>query len=110
MWIRDRDTTVPATNDRAAAIVLGLPSAGHSHQRCYAYIWAAIRLHEVIVGGGRLLRGSTQAEHEKPAANDECSCMFVGHGRPAFYCFDPSELKWFVGSSLRYPFRCIQCA
>ena len=53
-------TTAELAPTQAAAIVLGMPSSGHSHSFVYCYIWDAIRLTGILARGAHLFSdGST---------------------------------------------------
>ena len=47
---------------QAAAMVLGIPSSGHSHTFVYQYIWDAIRLVGVLARGAKLFSDPVAAE------------------------------------------------
>ena len=47
--------TQPFVCPQAAAIVLGMPSALHSHSFVYVCVWDAVRLVDILEGGGMLI-------------------------------------------------------
>lgn len=55
-------TTSELAPTQAAATVLGIPSAGHSHSFVYAYIWDAVRLLSILVHGGLLFKRTLTRE------------------------------------------------
>ena len=56
---------------QAAALVLGMPSAGHSHSFVYAYVWDAILLVKVLQRGGAMLQDAFQNDSvDASTAND----------------------------------------
>ena len=66
---------------QAAAIVLGIPSSGHSHNFVNAYVWDAVRLLDVIRSGGALLEDAT--ENADDASPDNVGVGTTGEAAPA---------------------------
>ena len=58
---------------QAAAIVLGISSAAHSHTFVYACVWDAIRLTDVPRGGGAFLSDPALPEPERASGADDTS-------------------------------------
>ena len=66
-------TTAELAPTQAAAIVLGIPSAAHSHTFVYACVWDAIRLTDVLRGGGAFLSDPALPEPERASGADDTS-------------------------------------
>ena len=61
-------STAELATTQAAAIVLGVPSANHSHTFVYACVWDAIRLIDVLRGHGKFLSDPVRPQQpELPA-------------------------------------------
>ena len=64
-------TTAELAPTQAAAIVLGMPSAAHSHTFVYACVWDAIRLIDVLRGGGAFLADPAPPPEPEHASGEE---------------------------------------